>query len=100
MRGQARLGAGEDSHGFTGHVGKSGGVLILLFLQSHLAKSRFPPTHFSHSLAVVANSTDSSPKHTISRLKTGVVILSLPIRLPTPLKGGTLSLFRAEKGEV
>jgi hypothetical protein len=43
-----------------------GGVLILLFLQSHLAESRFPPTHFSHSLEVVANSTDCSPKHTAS----------------------------------
>ena len=45
---------------------KSGGVLILLFLQSHLAKSQFPPTQSAHSLEVVANSTDCSPKHTIS----------------------------------
>ena len=45
---------------------KSGGVLILLFLQSHLAKSQFPPTQSAHSLEVVANSTDGSPKHTIS----------------------------------
>ena len=45
---------------------KSGGVLILLFLQSHLAESRFPLTQSAHSLEVVANSTDSSPKHTIS----------------------------------
>ena len=46
--------------------GRVPGVLILLFLQSHLAESRFPPTHFSHSLEVVTNSTDCSPKHTIS----------------------------------
>lgn len=39
---------------------------ILLFLQSHLAESQFPLTQSAHSLEVVANSTDSSPKHTIS----------------------------------
>ena len=43
---------------------ENGGVLILLFLQSHLAELRFPLTQSAHSLEVVTNSTDCSPKHT------------------------------------
>lgn len=45
---------------------------------------------WSPTLPIVLQSTPS-------RLKTSVVIFPCPIRLPTPLKCGTLSLFRVEK---
>ncbi len=74
---------------------KSGGVLILLFLQSHLAESQFPLTQSAHSLEVVANSTDSSPKHTISsENECGHISLSNTITdtsqvwNPLPVSGG------------
>ncbi len=47
-----------------GRVELGGGVLILLFTQGHLAELRFPPTQSAHSLEMVANSINCSPKHT------------------------------------